>query len=128
MIASSTRPTERGAHTRQAGRVVELESANAATGRERDELAARLAELELARTTTELRIARCEAFVERAKHADAWELERAAAARAIDEHRLTGDRASADAERAARCEPGRARREGRPRHDDGMAADIFMER
>jgi hypothetical protein len=95
---------ERATHTSQRERAADLERAIAAVGREREDIAARLAELERQRADLELGIARCEAFAVRARHEDDWQRERASAASAIDEY----ERAAAEARAGAELADGEA--------------------
>src|SRR5262249_23341016 len=90
----------RASHATRRERAAELERAIAAIGRERDDIATRLGELERQRAALDLRVARCEAFAARALPEDAWQGERASAASAIDDHERAAAQAGADAELA----------------------------
>jgi hypothetical protein len=89
---------ERASHAAHRDRAADLERAIAAIGRERDDIAAKLAELERQRAELELRAARCDAFGARARHEDDWQRERASAASAIDDDERAAAEARAGAE------------------------------
>ncbi|HSS01045.1 MAG TPA: hypothetical protein VLM79_28505 [Kofleriaceae bacterium] len=91
---------ERATHAVQRDRAADLERAIGVAGRERDELTARLADLERQRADVELRIARADGFATRALHDEAWQRDRATAADAIDGCERAAADARADAERA----------------------------
>ncbi len=92
---------EHATHARHAGHAAALETTITALGRERDDLAARLAALEAERGAVELRRSRVAAFAVHTQHEDAHERERAAAVRAVDEHEKACEIARAEVARTA---------------------------